>query len=133
MSEEYQFYNKSRRLEDNEIFVFGSNLGGRHGKGAALQAFMRYGAKYGRGVGLQGKAYAIPTKTRDLEILPLHDIVPYIHEFVQFTKNNPDMRFYVTPVGCGLAEYKPADIAEHFKGAINCSFEKCFAEFLNSN
>lgn len=130
MKDKYKFYRHSRPLNPREIFVFGSNLAGRHGKGAALQAFTRYGAKYGRGVGFHGNTYAIPTKTGDLEIMPIHDIVPYIHEFVQFTKDHPELSFYVTPVGCGLAEYKPSDIAEHFKDAINCSFEVCFAEFL---
>lgn len=129
----YDFYRKSRALDKNEVFVFGSNLSGKHGKGAALTAFHRYGAKYRKGVGLQGRSYAIPTKDEDLKVLELHDIVPYIHEFVQFTKDHPYLHFYVTPVGCGLANYKPKDIAVHFKGAINCSFEVCFKEYLDSN
>lgn len=129
----YDFYRKRRSLVSNEIFVFGSNLAGRHGKGAALTAFHKYGAKYRKGTGLQGRSYAIPTKDEDLNVMELHDIVPYIHEFVQFTKDNPQFYFYVTAIGCGLSGYKPKDIAPHFKGAINCSFDICFAEYLDSN
>lgn len=79
-----------------------------------------------------GQSYGIPTKDHQLKILPLHDIVPYIQEFVQHTHERPDLQFYVTPVGTGLAGYDISDIAPHFKGAINCEFPRSFQEFLES-
>lgn len=101
-------------LKDNEIFVFGSNTGGRHGKGAAKQA-LTWGAKWGQGEGLQGKTYGIPTKDSKIRTLPVNDIRPFVDRFVQFAKDHPEMIFLVTEIGCGLAGYKPKDIAPLFK------------------
>jgi hypothetical protein len=96
--------------------VFGSNLAGRHGKGAALYAKQHKGARYGQGVGLQGNSYAIPTKDQNIKTLPLETIKIYIDEFIKFAINNPDLTFEVTKIGCGLAGYMPKDIAPMFKG-----------------
>jgi hypothetical protein len=105
----------------NEIFVFGSNLAGRHGKGAALTAFRQYGAVYGQGHGLHGSSYAIPTKDENIKTLPLSKIKKYVEQFIRFAKLNPDLRFKVTPVGTGLAGYNEADIAPMFSDAPdNC-------------
>lgn len=98
----------------NQIFVFGSNEAGRHGKGAALAARLKYGAKYGQPSGLQGNSYGIPTKDKHLQTLPLNYIEPYIIKFCEFAKNNPDKQFYVTRIGCGLAGYKEKDIRPLF-------------------
>lgn len=104
-----------------KIFVFGSNLAGRHGKGAALTAFRNHGAVYGNGVGLQGNSYAIPTKDEQLNSLPLTKIERYVNQFIRFAQLNPDMMFEVTRVGCGLAGYEDKDIAPMFKSApLNC-------------
>ena len=127
----YKYYDKNR-LPKTEVFVFGSNGAGRHGKGAALIAFHRYGARYGQGVGPQGQSYAIPTKDRKLNVMPLRDIVPYIHEFVQHTCVRRDLNFYVTPIGTGLAGYSVEDIAPHFAGAVNCEFPRSFQRYLES-
>ena len=97
--------------------MFGSNLAGRHGKGAALEAKRKHGAVYGQGVGLQGSSYAIPTKDAQLKTLPLEKIKSYVEQFLQFAKDNPQHVFMVTPIGCGLAGYKPLDIAWMFRGA----------------
>jgi len=103
------------------IFVFGSNLGGRHGKGAALSALQHHGAIYGQGIGLQGSSYAIPTKDAKLQTLPLDEIQTHVDEFLAFARANPQVRFQVTAIGCGLAGYKPSQIAPMFKGAPgNC-------------
>lgn len=99
------------------VFVFGSNLAGRHGKGAALWARQHRGAIYGQGVGPQGNAYAIPTKDHQLRVLPLDVIRGYVHEFLKYAGRRADLRFQVTPVGCGLAGYRPAQIAPMFAGA----------------
>lgn len=101
-----------------EIFVFGSNLAGRHGKGAALYARNNHGAIYGNGVGLQGNSWAIPTKDEDLKVLPLTEIEKYVKSFLKFAKRNKDYIFTVTAIGTGLAGYKPEQIAPFFK---NCS------------
>jgi hypothetical protein len=93
-----------------EIFVFGSNLAGRHGKGAARYALDYHGAIYGKGVGIQGDSYAIPTKDKQLKPLPLREIRGYINGFISFACRNPDVTFNLTPVGCGLAGYKQTDI-----------------------
>ena len=64
-------------LEKNEIFVFGSNLAGRHLGGAAKAAYNKFGAKWGVGVGLAGQSYAIPTMQGGVET-----IKPYVDEFI---------------------------------------------------
>jgi len=105
-------------LEDNQIFVFGSNLGGRHGAGAAYKA-LKWGAELGRGVGLYGQTYAIPTKNYNIETLPVEDIKPYVEEFIKFAESRQDLEFLVTEIGCGLAGYKPEQIAPLFEKAVN--------------
>ena len=99
------------------VFVFGSNLAGRHGKGAALWARQHHGAVYGRGAGPQGNAYAIPTKDCRLRVLPLEVICGHVRKFLDYACRRPDLRFEVTPVGCGLAGYRPDQIAPMFAGA----------------
>ena len=99
------------------VFVFGSNLAGRHGKGAALFAHKQYGAVYGEGFGRTGNAYAIPTKGYQLNVLPLDRIQDFVDEFIQYAKYNPDDTFLLTPIGTGLAGY---DKTEIFKLIRNC-------------
>lgn len=106
-------------LKDNEIFVFGSNLAGRHGKGAALQAMKDFGAIYGQGEGLQGSSYGIPTKDDRVRTLPLYDIKFYVGRFIKFALQNPQYTFLVTKIGCGLAGYKEEQIKPMFKEAQN--------------
>ena len=96
------------------VVVFGSNLAGRHGKGAALWARQHRGAIYGRGVGLQGNSYALPTKDRHLRVLPLEVIRSYVADFLGYARRRPDLRFEVTPIACGLAGYRPNQIAPMF-------------------
>lgn len=103
------------------IFVFGSNLAGRHGKGAAKAALDSYGAIYGRASGLQGHSYAIPTKDERLRPLRLDEIAGHVETFKAFAASRPDLTFFVTAIGCGLAGYSPAQIAPMFAGApANC-------------
>lgn len=99
------------------VFVFGSNLAGRHGKGAALEARQRWGAIYGQGEGPQGDSYAIPTKDARLNVLPLEDIWDKVRWFIKHAEENGDNSFLVTAIGCGLAGYKPEQIAPLFAGA----------------
>lgn len=114
------------------IFVFGSNEAGRHGKGAALEARRNHGAVYGQGEGIQGRSYAIPTKDAHLRTLPLDVIAAYVKRFKGFANACPEMTFHVTPIGCGLAGYSPADIAPMFADApANCELAAVFRDFLN--
>lgn len=111
------------------IFVFGSNLAGRHGVGAALWARRNRGAIYGQGYGLQGNSFAIPTKDRNLVTLPLDIIRSYVSFFLKEAAENPSLEFEVTPIGCGLAGYSPYQIAPMFKEAtknviLNEDFKK---------
>lgn len=110
-------------LQPNQVFVFGSNIQGIHGKGAALTA-RKWGAVVGQGVGLMGRTYAIPTRTRIphptltlFETLPLPTISRHILDFVQFAVANFELEFLVTPIGCGLADLEPEDLARFFRGA----------------
>lgn len=92
-------------------FVFGSNLAGRHGKGAALHAKRFYQAQQGCGAGPTGRAYAIPTKDKDLRPLGLDVIAGHIDDFFEYAYTQPDVLFMFTPVGCGLAGNNPVDMA----------------------
>lgn len=102
---------------NDRCFVFGSNKSGRHGKGAALWARQHRGAIYGQGEGLQGNSYAIPTKDERIRTLPLDEIAKHVETFLAFARDNPEMKFQLTPIGCGLAGYKPHQIAPMFRDA----------------
>ena len=101
----------------SEIFVFGSNLAGRHGRGAAYHARLHCGAVYGQGEGLQGRSYAIPTKDAKLRTLPLSTIAEHVTKFLDFARTCHLTTFRLTPIGCGLAGYKHKQIGPMFKGA----------------
>lgn len=116
-------------LGPHDIFVFGSNLAGAHGGGAARLARQRFGAIMGQGVGLQGNSYAIPTMQGGVET-----IKPYVDEFIEFAKNNPALTFYVTKIGCGIAGFSEEEIAPLFKKAINIPnirLPEDFADIIN--
>jgi hypothetical protein len=104
-----------------DIFVFGSNLAGRHGAGAALYALKNRGAILGQGEGLQGESYGIPTKDEWIRTRGLVEIEKSVMVFLEFARLHPELTFYVTPIGCGLAGYKRAQIKPMFEGMpSNC-------------
>ena len=103
-----------KNLKRNEIFVFGSNLHGMHGGGAARIAVEKFGAIMGQGVGLQGQSYAIPT----MQGGP-NTILPYVEEFITFAKQHPELTFLVTKIGCGIAGFTPREIAPLFASAVD--------------
>jgi hypothetical protein len=108
-------------LPAKRIFVFGSNLRGLHGAGAARFALDNRGAILRQAVGLQGESYAIPTKDYSIEPLALPLIAIYVKGFLRYAKRHPEMTFEVTRIGCGLAGYTDKDISPMFAGApINC-------------
>lgn len=99
-------------LQPNEVFVFGSNLSGSHGGGAALVAYRKFGAIWGQGVGLQGQSYGIPTMHGGVE-----KIKPYVDEFIAFARQHQDLVFLVTRVGCGIAGFTDEEMAPLFSEA----------------
>lgn len=120
------------RVSLDKIFVFGSNLAGRHGKGSALEAIKKHGAFYGQGVGLQGMSYAIPTKDHVLKSLPLDIIYKYVLQFKIFATSFPHLTFNVVEIGCGLAGYKPEQIGPLFHDSpSNVHLPDSFLPFIN--
>lgn len=105
-------------INETQIFVFGSNESGRHGKGAAKTA-LRFGARLGVGDGISGNSYAIPTKDSKIRTLGQTKINKYVQKFIEYAKENTDRVFLVTEIGCGLAGYSPKDIAPMFQSAID--------------
>ena len=115
-------------LEENEIFVFGSNLEGRHGGGAARVAYEKFGAVWGEGVGLTGQCYAIPTMHGGVDV-----IKPYIDDFIAYAKVHTDKIFLVTPIGCGIAGFTPSQMAPLFSEALdveNITLPQSFVDHL---
>lgn len=96
------------------IFVFGSNLAGRHGKGSAARAAAEYGAERGVGEGRTGRAYAIPTKDAKLNVLPYNTIAGAVSRFIAYARAHPELTFEVVAVGTGLAGHKHEDMAALF-------------------
>jgi hypothetical protein len=117
-----------------EIFVFGSNLAGRHGKGAALYALQHHGAIYGQGRGIQGSSYAIPTKDERIQSLPLRTIQVYVDDFLTFARRHITLTFNVTRIGCGLAGYTDEQIAPMFRDAPhNCKLPEGWRQINEQN
>lgn len=118
-------------LAENEVFVFGSNLAGMHGGGAARIAFQQFGAEMGVGVGMTGQSYAIPTMQGGVET-----IAPYVDDFITYAKAHPEKQFLVTRIGCGIAGFGDSQIAPLFADAMsveNISLPKSFISILESH
>jgi hypothetical protein len=116
-------------LNNGEIFVFGSNLKGLHGGGAARLAYERFGAIWGQGVGLQGSCYGIPTMHGGVDAIKL-----YVDEFIEFAQNHTEYTFLVTKIGCGIAGFKEEEIAPLFADAVsvdNIILPESFVMYLN--
>lgn len=113
------------------IYVFGSNKAGRHGKGDALTAIRKHGAVYGQGEGLQGRSYGLPTKDAFIQSLPLAEVKKSVERFLAFAHAHPELNFDIQGVGCRLAGFKPAQIAPMFIGApSNCYLPSLFKDVL---
>jgi len=126
---------KITSLQDNEIFVFGSNEAGRHGKGAAKLA-LQWGAIYYNPEGLQGNTYALPTMDKYIDKLPVPKIAEYVNNLLETIKQHPEKHFLITEIGCGLAGNKHVDIAPLFKDFLelpNISLPQKFIDILTSN
>lgn len=121
---------KLERLKSDEVFVFGSNLEGIHGGGAARVARMLFGAQMGQGVGMQGQSYAIPTMQGGVET-----IRPYVDQFIAYARQHIENFFFVTRIGCGIAGFSDKEIAPLFAHAValkNVCLPKSFVAYLES-
>jgi len=120
---------KMTTFKSDEIFVFGSNLAGMHGGGAARFAHDYLGAQWGVGVGMTGQCYAIPTMHGGVDV-----IKPYVDEFIEYARQHTEFFFYVTRIGCGIAGFKDSEIAPMFEAASaldNVCLPKSFVDTYN--
>lgn len=118
-------------LDQDDVFVFGSNLQGSHGGGAARTALKKFGAVMGQGVGLQGQSYAIPTMQGGVET-----IKPYVDQFIEFARECDQNTFWVTRIGCGIAGFEDKEIAPLFDEAYdlyNVRLPKSFSDIIEHN
>ena len=113
----YKVHKEGTLPTNGEVFVFGSNLAGRHGAGAAKIAIVRYGAIYGIGTGIQGQSYGLPTKDEEFNVRSLEEIQVSVEEFLQYASDTPGKVFFVSGIGCGYAGYCATQIAPFFKDA----------------
>lgn len=117
-------------LKANEIFVFGSNLQGMHGGGAARLAYNEFGAQWGTGIGPTGQCYAIPTMQGGVDT-----IKPYVDQFITYASAHQELTFLVTRIGCGIAGFTDAEIAPLFCMALgreNISLPQTFVDVLTA-
>lgn len=113
------------------VFVFGSNLAGVHGAGAARFAKEKHKAEWGVGIGHRGSSYALPTKDRQIETLPLEEVQDHVDTFINYAIEHPELVFRVTQIGCGLAGFTKEEIAPLFKEApTNCHFDTAWYPVL---
>lgn len=119
------------KCNKDEIFVYASNEAGIHSAGSAFTARAEYGASWGKGNGLSGKSYGIPTRDKYLHVLPLPTIESYIQQFIQFATDNPQMKFCITPIGTGISGFTCAEIAPMFKDLPpNCRVPQHWREYV---
>ena len=126
---------KITELEESQVFVFGSNLAGIHGAGAAKLAHDKFGAPWHLSFGHYHKVFAIPTKDFNIQTLPLSTIEGYVNAFIKYVNGFGENNiFLVTEIGCGLAGYKPEQLAPMFRKAIkmeNIYLPQRFWDVLN--
>lgn len=121
----------NHQIRLGEIFVFGSNEAGIHGAGACLSRSLLLWCNLGTAEGMSGQSYALPTKDKSIKTLHLVEIQWYVERFLSFAEAHPEMRFFVTAIGTGLAGYKHSDIAPMFNGAPdNCRLPPEWSEFV---
>ena len=118
-------------VKGKHVFVFGSNLAGVHGAGAAAFAKRKHGAEWGVGIGHRGSSYALPTKDRQIESLSLEEVQDHVDTFINYAIEHPELVFRVTQIGCGLAGFTKEEIAPLFKEAPeNCHFDTAWYPLL---
>lgn len=131
MTDHYQFHRDRSLPAGDAVFVFGSNLQGRHGKAAAQVARDQFGAIKGKGAGAMGRCYAIPTKSNPWRTLSIETIREHVERFKQYARSQPHETFFVTRIGCGEAGYKDHEIAPLFRDSPgNCNFAQEWRPYL---
>lgn len=128
------YHRDGTRPTQGAIFVFGSNLSGIHGAGAAKAALDFFGAVWGVAEGMTGQCYAIPTVRRGIAgPLELDAIRLSVSKFLHYAATHPEDRFFVTRIGCGLAGHKDADVAPMFRDApLNCSLPDTWQQYVEN-
>jgi len=117
----------------NLIFVFGSDLGGRHIADDALRALREYGAAYGRAVGLNGQSYAIPVRDEHGRSLPVPVISRYVQAFLRFAATHKELRFRVSRLGCGPQDPRDDELAPLFvRAPSNCHLPRAWMRYLKN-
>ncbi len=130
----HKHQNHVRKGRRHMIFVFGSNLSGIHGAGAARAAHKNFGAEWGVGEGHTGFAYALPTKGLNISFMPLSEVKEHVDTFLRYARENPTLKFQVTCVGCGLAGFEHKQIAPMFLGSTeNCFFDTLWKPYLGDD
>ncbi len=122
-------------LLPKQIFVFGSNTLGYHTGGASGTARKKFGAVWGQAEGLQGQSYAIPVDY-GRNVRKDVDVQAAVNRFIAFAKENTDLFFFVTRVGCGIAGYHDDEMALFFKEALelnNVCLPKSFVDALKGS
>lgn len=120
-------------LEQNEVFVFGSNLNGMHAGGASLMALRNFGAEWGQAEGMQGQSYAIPTDIRGEAVENVSAYLKkHIDKFIDYAKDHQEKTFLVTKVGCGNAGFDEDFMAQFFKEALDIKNVRLPREFVES-
>ncbi len=122
-------------MNDEAVFVFGSNEAGIHGAGAAREAYNNHGAVRGQGFGPQGNSFATPTcalPTGQLNSkISYEKLTYYIKCFILYALQHPELDFQVTRIGCGFAGWKEEDVAPLFDDApLNCYFDEEWKPYL---
>jgi len=126
-----KYHKDGTKPKSGQVFVFGSNMSGIHGAGAAREAYLSFGAEYYNGYGSHGRSYAIPTKDHQIKTLPLSDVKYFVDVFLNYAKCNPETEFWITAIGCGLAGFDHSVIAPLFAGATdNCNFPDAWKAIL---
>lgn len=106
-------------LLPNEVFVFGSNMNGNHWGGAAKIAHEKFGAVWGKGRGLCGQSYALPTLDEDMKPLRPSELKTEFMSLIRCAEMNPNLIFYLTKVGCGIAGFKVKEVRDIWRKAVN--------------
>lgn len=128
-----QSIQSERTWKRQQIFVFDSNLAGRHGAGSALAAKLYHGARIGVGDGPAGNSYAIPTKNCRMNVMPINEIKIYVDTFLRYAEQNPHLDFNVVKIGTGLAEYSDEEMASLFaQRPANVYLHQDWSEFLSA-
>lgn len=122
-------------LNPNEVFVFASNTAGKHMGGAAKVAHEKFGAVWGVGYGHTGQCFAIPTlkSSGSLEKLELWEIEEMVKAFFLYARYNPDLTFYFTKIGLGIAGYELKDIARLIATEYNWLADEYIPYIIPSN